>query len=236
MAPKDSKTRAATEPTAVSNSAVREHTEGAATEQTAEPQLVELLNQQAGMSTEIELKAILNEILDYTYPWQGKQAATQKLQIILQSEFAEQYCMGVAKVQKKDKNELKAIAARWQMGTTWRFKSLTLCNEKSAYIHTPCRIAIDLRRAQAQALLQSTPFPQAPEPTATIAGILELQHMQRFDLMAIAAKILEERKSGTSMMTIADVRLVDGSTQETATEYAALPLTLFQRCGRTDYI
>ena len=75
-------------------------------------------------------------------------------------------------------------------------------------------------------LLQSTAFPQAPVPTATIADILELQQMQRFDLMAIAAKILEERKSRT-VMNIADVRLVDGSKQETATEYASLPLTLF---------
>ena len=50
--------------------------------------------------------------------------------------------------------------------------------------------------------------------------------MQRFDLMAIAATVLEERKSGIGM-NIADVRLVDGSKQESATEYASLPLTIF---------
>ena len=52
--------------------------------------------------------------------------------------------------------------------------------------------------------------------------------MQRFDLMAITAKILEVRTSGTGMH-IADVRLVDGSkqTDSTTTEYASLPLTLF---------
>ena len=150
----------------------------------------------------------------------------QKLQIILQSKIAEQYCLGVAKLQKKDKNELKALATRWQTGTTWRFTTLTLLNDKPAFIHTPCRITIDLRKAKATALLQSTSFPQAPVPTATIADILELQQMQRFDLMAITIKILEERKSGTGMI-IADVRLVDGSKQQTATEYASLPLTLF---------
>ena len=151
---------------------------------------------------------------------------TQKLQIILQSKIAEQYCLGVAKMQKKDKHELKATATRWQVGTTWRFKTLTLLNDKPAFIHTSCRIAIDLRKAQAQALLQSTAFPETPVPTATIADILELQQMQRFDLMAITTKILNERKSGTGMI-IADVRLVDGSKQGTTTEYASLPLTLF---------
>ena len=201
-----------------SNSAVTEHTE--------EPQLRELLNPEAGMSTEIELKVVRNEILDYTYPWQGNQVATQKVQILLQSKIAEQYCLGVAKLQKKDKHELKAIAARWQVGSTWRFQTLTLMNEKQACIHITCRIAINLRKAKVQALLQSTLFPEAPVPTATIADILQVQQMQRFDLMAIVAKIFEERKSGTGMI-IADVRLVDGSKHETATEYTALPLTLF---------
>ena len=52
--------------------------------------------------------------------------------------------------------------------------------------------------------------------------------MQRFDLMAIAAKILDESKAGTGM-NIADVRLVDGSkdNDSNTTEYASLPLTLF---------
>ena len=198
----------------------------AATEHTEYPQLIELVNPEAGMSFEMDLKVIRNEIVDYTYHWQGNAVRTQKLQVVLQSKIAEQYCLGVAKSQKKDKNELKAIASRWKIGTTWKIGNVTLLKEKSAYIHTPCRIAIDLRKTSAQALLQSTDFPQAPVPTTTIAEILQLKQMQRFDLMAIASKILEERKSGAGM-NIVDVRLVDGSKQETATEYASLPLTLF---------
>ena len=221
---------AATENTApTAGKVASEHTAdstSAATKHTGEPQLVELVNQEAGMSTQIELKVIRNDIIEYTYQWHGGQVLTQKLQIVLQSRIAEQYCLGIAKLHRKDKNELKAIAARWKIGTTWRFKTLPLLNEKPAFIHTSCRIAIDLRKAQTQALLQSTAFPEAPVPTATIADILELQQMQRFDIMAIPAKILEERKSGTGVH-IADVRLVDGSLNQTTKEYASLPLTLF---------
>ena len=94
--------------------------------------------------------------------------ATQKLQIILQSSIPEQYCLGVARLYRKDKSELKKIAERWQIGTTWRFKAITFLNDKPAYINTPCRIVVDLRKSQAQALLQSTLFPQAPVPTVTI--------------------------------------------------------------------
>ena len=136
--------------------------------------------------------------------------------------------MGVAKLKNKDKAELNKMAERWQTGSTWMFKDLTLLNEKSAYIHTSCRIAIDLRKARVQALLQSTSFPQTPVPTVTIADVLQLKQMQRFDLMAIAADILDERKAGSGMH-IADVRLVDGSKEDdsTTTEYASLPLTVF---------
>jgi hypothetical protein len=211
---------AATEPTTGSDSAATEHTE--------EPQLAELVNQEAGSSTEIELKVIRNVLEHYTYTANGKQIPMQKVQIVLQSKVAEQYCLGVAKIQKKDKAELKKVQDRWQTGTTWRFKVITLLNEKPAYVHTSCRITIDLRKSQAQALLQSTSFPQTPVPTVTIADVLQLTQMQRFDLMAIAAKILDERKAGTGM-NIADVRLVDGSkdNDSNTTEYASLPLTLF---------
>ena len=202
----------------------------AAAEHTEEPQLAELLTQEAGSSTEIELKVIRNDIVHYKYTVRANQVQvpTQKVQIVLQSKQAAQYCLGIARLLRKDEAELRRFAERWQIGTTWRFKAITIFNDKTAYIHTTCRIAIDLRKSQAQALLQSTSFPQTPVPTVTIADVLQLTQMQRFDLMAIVAKVLDERHSGAGMK-IADVRLVDGSkdNDSNTTEYASLPLTLF---------
>ena len=200
----------------------------AATEHTEEPQLAELVTQEAGLSTEIELKVIRNDLVHYKYTVKANQVLTQKVQIVLQSKQAEQYCLGIARLQKKDETELKKVRERWQIGSTWRFKAITLLNDKPAYIHTSCRIAIDLRKSQAQALLQSTSFPQTPVPTVTIADVLQLTQMQHFDLMAIVAKVLDERTSRAGM-NIADVRLVDGSkdNDSNTTEYASLPLTLF---------
>ena len=214
--------------TTESGTAATEHTECAATEHTEEPQLRELVTQEAGLSYEIELKVIRNDLVHYTYNYKGNDVSSQKVQIVLQSKQAKQYCLGVAKFQKKDETELKKVRDHWQIGTTWRFSNITLVNEKAAYIHTSCRIAIDLRKSKAQALLQSTSFPQTPVPEVTIADVLQLTQMQRFDLMAIVAKVLEERKSGAGMH-IADVRLVDGSKgkDSNTTEYASLPLTLF---------
>ena len=200
----------------------------AATEHTEEPQLAELVTQEAGLSTEIELKVIRNDIVHYKYTVKGIEVPTQKVQIVLQSKQAKQYCLGIARLQKKDETELKKVRERWHIGSTWRFKAITFLQDKPAYIHTSCRIAIDLRKSQAQALLQSTSFPQTPVPTVTIADVLKLTQLQHFDLMAIVAKVLDERTSRAGM-NIADVRLVDGSkdNDSNTTEYASLPLTLF---------
>ena len=200
----------------------------AATEHTEEPQLAELVTPEAGLSTEIELKVIRNDLVHYTYQYNGNQVRTQKLQIVLQSKKADQYCLGVAKLQKQDQIEFKKVRERWQVGNTFKFTAITLFNEKPAFIHTSQRIAIDLRRSKADRLLQSPSFPKTPVPQVTIADVLQLAQMQRFDLMAIVAKVLDERKCGASTY-IADVRLVDGSknTQSDTTEYASLPLTLW---------
>ena len=82
MASKDNQNSVGTELTAGSDSAATEHTEV--------PQLAELVNQEAGSSTEIELKVIRNDLVDYTYPFNGNQVPMQKVQIILQSKIAEQ--------------------------------------------------------------------------------------------------------------------------------------------------
>ena len=116
-------------------------------DQTEEVQLAEMGNQEACRSCQIELKVIQNQIVNYSYTWSGKQVEAQKLQVILQSKHAEQYCIGVARLLRQDKADLQKLQTRFQVGTTWKFTAITLMNEKSAYIHTPCRIAVDLRKS-----------------------------------------------------------------------------------------
>ena len=87
-----------------------------ATEHTEEPQLRELVTQEAGLSTEIELKVIRNDLVHYKYTVKGgNQVPTQKVQIVLQSKQAEQYCLGIARLQRKDETELKKVRERWQI-------------------------------------------------------------------------------------------------------------------------
>ena len=56
-----------------------------ATEHTVVPQLAELVNQEAGLTCEIELKVTRSELIDYSYTWADSQVSSQKLQVVLQS-------------------------------------------------------------------------------------------------------------------------------------------------------
>ena len=71
---------------------------GAAAEHVEEPQLAELLNQEAGLTSDIELQVIRNQLIDYSYVKGGAQVTAQKLQIVFQSKMPDQYCLGVAKL------------------------------------------------------------------------------------------------------------------------------------------
>ena len=108
----------------------------AAAEHTEEPQLAELVTQEAGLSTEIDLKVIRNDLVHYSYTIKGNQVATQKVQIVLQSKHAEQYCLGVARLQRKDETELKKVRERWHIGSTWRFKAITTLQDKPCLLYT----------------------------------------------------------------------------------------------------
>ena len=202
--------------------------------------LSELLSDEIGAAGTWDLTVFYCDIKDYTYQWKGKEQTGRKLAIILLSLDADQYCVGVAR-QAKSGTSLDELKLRFKPGTPWRFTKVTLLtNEKPQYLHTACRVAINLRSSHAAPLLQSMRFPTAPEPATTIAAILQLSDQQRFDLMAVPTEILEQRRSGAGQIII-DVRLADGSTLQGPhgtkpnESLATMPLTLFfQSCAQVD--
>ena len=195
-----------------------------------EHQLSELLSNGTGSTGTYDLIVRSSKILEYSYNWKGKQVTTQKLEVELQSLNPSQYCLGAAKLLAGDKRELKELCEKFKKSTTWKCSNVKLVTEKPAFIHTACRIVIDLRKSHWTVVLQSAKFPKAPTPTCSIADILQLKQMQRFDLLAIVTKILDERRPSVGSI-IADVRLVDDSKdpRDTATEpaNASIPITLF---------
>ena len=167
-------------------------------------------------------------IAGYTYNAQGQQREGYKLQCILQCENPAEYCVGVAKLQNRDRGELqKLLETVWKENSTWKLTEIALHKDKAAYIHTNVRVSVDLRRTKRTAVLQTVlKFPPAPEPAKTIADILQVTETLRFDLMVLIREIISERTSQQGLK-IMDVRVIDDS--RINEEYATLPLTMFFR-------
>ena len=190
--------------------------------------LAELVSNEVGQTGEWKMRVFRVDIIEYQYQWQGKNVSTRKLQLILLSAWPEQYCLAIAKQKKSNTKELDALKDKFCPNTTWKLSNVALLtSEKSQYIHTACRIAIDIRNTKITPLLQSTSLPTMPAPATTIASVLQLRKQQRFDLMAIPSNILDKRHSGAGQI-IADVRLIDDSKNPADNaRKSAMPLTLF---------
>ena len=94
--------------------------------------LAELLSDGAGQSGEWELKVIRSVITEYQYTYQGSQVTTHKLQTILLSHDSEQYCMGIARILKKDQAELAKQHKKFEVGSNWKFTKVHLMTTEKA--------------------------------------------------------------------------------------------------------
>ena len=158
-------------------SAAAEHGQpAAATDMEERTPLRELFSDQIGAAGSWDLKVYYSELKEYKYTWKGKEQTSRKLVTILLSLDADQYCLGLARSQKSG-DSLEALQRRFAPGTVWKFSNVTLyTSEKAQYVHTACRIAINLRSSRIAPMLQSMRFPTAPDPTTTIAATLQLKH------------------------------------------------------------
>ena len=129
------------------------------TEQDArEIKLKEVLSQDAGKSAVIEMKVLAADLAVYEYQGRdGKKKEGRKLQIILITKDASQYCIGVAKMTPRGGvQEVEELQKKWTVGTCWKLSMIVTDKaEKQSYISTSVKTAIELRKRESKMLLQS---------------------------------------------------------------------------------
>ena len=106
----------------------------------------------------------------------------------------------------------------------WKVSNVKRLDEKATWIHTTVRVVIDLRKTTTVHVLKCPGMPTSPEPDLSISSILQLGQVQRFDLMAVVAEVIDERTTHAGRVVL-DVRLVDGSKE--GEKLQTLPLTIF---------
>ena len=110
-------------------------TNSAATEHTDDLQLIELVNPEAGMSFEMDLKVIRNEIVNYTYSWQS--SAYTEATSCFTIENSRAVLLGCCKIAKerpkRTQADCKSVADWHDMEDQQRYASE---GEVSLYSHS----------------------------------------------------------------------------------------------------
>ena len=195
---------------------------------TEECALAELTSDMAGTAGEWKLAVYSNKIVNYSYPNQGKTIHAQKLQLVLVSTDARSYCLGIARMQKGNKEELAKFGTKFGTGTAWKFSKVHLeRNERPCYISTSVTAAIDLRKTIATALLNGTvSFPRMPEPTQTVASVKKLRSAKRFDIIGVPLT-MEKFRTTNQGAHVYDVRITDGSKDGDSQEFATIVFAIW---------
>ena len=86
--------------------------------------LAELVSDEAGDTGKWDLQVVGQNlkgsyIVEYEYQYGGQTITSKKLVTILKSSRPQQYCLGVARMKKKDEKELKMLMNKFAPDTAW---------------------------------------------------------------------------------------------------------------------
>ena len=132
--------------------------------------LHELNSKSAGIGSWI-LKVHAIRHIEYEYVWQGQPRKGEKLECHLVDANGV-YCQGVVKSVYRNVSrgggvdpavELRAMHDKFKDGSVWTMTKVSLSNEKSEYIGSPIKLAIDLRKTKCTPVLQNIVH-MAPAP------------------------------------------------------------------------
>ena len=162
------------------------------------------------------LKVYKADLVQYNYPWGGKEVPVTKLRVIFTTIEEGWYCTAIMKLIKKNVAELTdARDKRFTVGSLFRASRVAFVDEKIQYIHTPFKLVIDLRNTTFAALL-SVPFPVATgaSPPSDVADIVSIktEGVHRFDITGLCT-MGEVRYAETArgIRAIVDIEVLDGS-------------------------
>ena len=142
----------------------------------------------------------------------GQTVEKKRFMCILLGENSEHYCEGTFKGSDADVN---AAIVKFLPLTAWKLSVVALDNQQQdAFVHTPVRVVVDLKRTRCTPVLQASPeessLASAPSPQTTVAEVMNIKSRRCFDVMAVIHSVSDTRKP-VGHPPVADVHLVDGT-------------------------
>ena len=162
---------------------------------------------------------VVDEPQDSEYKWtKGNHSGTgRKLECILVSEDATQYCQGIYKKfgkEPKATESFQKAVAKYTKGTIWKVSKVSLATQNPKYLGCSCKVVIDMNTSSFDPVLQSTaPMPSDAAPPEDLATLLKCPEGQVVDVIALVVNVSEAVQKTTSfgIRDLVDVTIMDDS-------------------------
>ena len=156
---------------------------------------------------------------EVTYKWNkgGKSGEGKKLEFLLVSEDASQYCEGMYKrigKEPKATDDYNKAKQKFKKGTIWTLSKVSLTKQSTQYLGCSCKVVIDMNTSSFQPVLQSTvKMPLQAAPADDLETLLQCPQGQLVDTIALVTDVsdpvIKETANGPRLLV--DVTIMDDS-------------------------
>ena len=156
---------------------------------------------------------------EVTYKWNkgGKSGEGKKLEYLLVSEDAAQYCEGIFKrigKEPKATDDYNKAKQKFKKGTIWTLSKVSLTKQNTQYLGCSCKVVIDMNTSSFQTVLQGTvKMTLQAAPADDLETLLQCPQGQLVDTIAlvtdVGSPVTKDTRNGTRLLV--EITIMDDS-------------------------
>ena len=164
----------------------------------------------------------------YDYTWQGKdRQGTNLVCTLVDAEDPSQYCQAQFKKTSQNGTAYQKAVNAFQPGARFVMSNVGFVEgAKAAYVSCPQKTVVDLSKTKMNPCIGASGSAVQPAPTATVAGSVNLESNQFFDVTALIQEVHETRPHDNNRSSFV-VNIYDGSLDNDTQKVKIMPLRMY---------
>ena len=188
------------------------------------------------------VRLVKTRVFEHVYAWQGQEKISKRWECVSVSPDPHEYCISVLRRKgpgQKNVKEFDAGMQKYKQGLMWSVSDVAFLKENPSFVSAPLKHVIDIANSKFVPVLQSTfEMPTYALPPDDLAGLVELEEVQRVDVIALVKSMDNVHMSMTSRgeRKIVDVTLMDGSVLQDSPVFVTITMFFsLEQQGKDDF-
>ena len=164
----------------------------------------------------------------YNYKWHGQaRQGTNLVCTLVAAEDPSEYCQAQFKKTSQNGAAYQQAVKAFKPGARFVMSNVGFAEDaKAAYVSCPLKTVVDLSKTKMDPCAEASGSAVQPAPTATVAGSVNLENNQFFDVTALIQEVHETRQHNNNRSSFV-VNIYDGSLDNDAQKVKTMPLSMY---------